>query len=105
MKHGDKAKGKASKDSKTSGKKVSQAVAKGKASESKGSEAKAGSSKVAKSATKAPAQAEAIGKGGSAKGVPARASNGDGGFGNAIIAGAFKRAAKKYNNAFRRLTD
>ena len=119
MKHGDKAKGKASKASKTSGKKVSQAVGvKAKSGESKGSDAKAGS-KVEKSAAKAPAKAES-GKGGSAKagtkagsarapegngGSRARAANGGDGFGNPIVAAAFKRAVKKYSNAFRRLTD
>ena len=111
MKHGDKAKGKASKASKTSGKKVSDAGAvKSKSSESKGASAKA-SSKVEKSAAKAEAPA---GKGAGVKagsrapegnGSRARPANGDGSFGNAIIAAAFKRAAKKYSNAFRRLTD
>ncbi|HEY2830258.1 MAG TPA: hypothetical protein VGJ88_09095, partial [Thermoanaerobaculia bacterium] len=35
----------------------------------------------------------------------ARPETGDASFGNPIIAAAFKRAAKKYSNAFRRLTD
>ena len=64
-------------------------------------------------AAKAPAK-EAGGKGSSAKAGSARPpqgnggtrpATGDGSFGNAIIAAAFKRAAKKYSNAFRRLTD
>ena len=101
MKHGDKEKGK-----------VSQAGAKGRTSQSKGSEAKASSSKVEKRAAKA--QAATTGKGSSGKaGVSrsaadngsARPANGDASFGNPIIAAAFKRAAKKYSNAFRRLTD
>ncbi|HEY2322135.1 MAG TPA: hypothetical protein VGJ82_04640, partial [Thermoanaerobaculia bacterium] len=108
---GDKAKGKASKASKTSGKKTGQTGAKGKASsQSKGSEAKASTKVVEKSAAKAPAVS---GKGSGKAGVlrpaagngGARAATGDASFGNAIVAAAFKRAAKKYGNAFRRLTD
>src|SRR3954470_11920750 len=102
MKHGDKAKGKASKASKTSGKKVTQGGAKGKTSQSKGGEAKA-SSKVEKSAAKAAAKTPAKGsveKSSASKGsVPARAPNGDASFANALVAAAFKRAVKKYNNA------
>jgi hypothetical protein len=118
MKHGDKAKGKASKASKTSDKKVGKAGgAKDKASESKGpgksTEAKASSKAVEKSAAKAGGKAP--GKGIAAKAGSARAPEGNGNrprvetgdisFGNPLIAAAFKRAAKKYSNAFRRLTD
>jgi hypothetical protein len=110
MKHGDKAKGKASKASKTSDKKVSKAGgAKVKATETKGGEAKAGSKVVEKGAAKAGS------KGTSTKAGPSRApegngnrgrlASGDASFGNPIVAAAFKRAAKKYSNAFRRLTD
>jgi hypothetical protein len=118
MKHGDKAKGKASKASKTSDKKVSKAGgAKIKASEAKGGEAKAGA-KVEKSAAQASGKGSgkvvikgAIAKAGSASRAPegngnrARPETGDASFGNPIIAAAFKRAAKKYSNAFRRLPD
>jgi hypothetical protein len=127
MKHGDKEKGKASKASKTSGKKVSKAGgAKVQASQSKGREAKAvrKTESREKSAAKAPAKAPTKTTGGKA-GVkagsgkassPARAHEGNGSsrprveagdvsFGNALVAAAFKRAIKKYNNAFRRLTD
>jgi hypothetical protein len=116
MKHGDKAKGKASKASKTSDKKVSKAGgSKSKAPETKGREAKA-SSKVEKSAAKAGGKgpSKGLGKGTAAKagsasrapeGNGARAATGDVSFGNPIIAAAFKRASKKYSNAFRRLTD
>jgi hypothetical protein len=104
MKHGDKAKGKASKASKTSDKKVSKAVgAKAKASESKGpgkSTAVKASSKIEKSAAKAGSARAPEGNGNRP-----RLETGDISFGNPIIAAAFKRVAKKYNNAFRRLTD
>jgi hypothetical protein len=123
MKHGDKAKGKASKASKTSDKKVSKAGgAKIKASEAKGGEAKGGEAKAGAKVEKSAAQASgkgsgkvvikgAIAKAGSASRAPegngsrARPETGDASFGNPIIAAAFKRAAKKYSNAFRRLTD
>lgn len=112
MKHGDKAKAKSAKgSSKTSDKKAS---------------SKAGGEKAVKAATlskngkggtpkAAPAKAESSSK--TVKAAPApvkgsataqqgvRAGNGGPNFSSAAITNAFKRAVKKYPNAFRRLTD
>ena len=112
MKHGDKAKGKASKASKTSDKNASKAVAEtGKAS-SKGREAKAaGKAQSGQKAGAKPEKSSRGGKTGPGKAVAShgnsgsRAETGEPGFGNAVVAVAFKRAVKKYSNAFRRLTD
>ena len=125
MKHGDKAKAKSAKaSSKTSGKKSSKAAgeksSKAVKTGSKDSSKKAGAEKAA--AEKASLKAGA-GKGaavtkssGGTKAPPAptvkggkangRAVESDGpNFSNALVASAFKRAIKKYPNAFRRLTD
>ncbi len=92
MKHGDKAKSKAA--SKASGKKSSQGsaksskvaqVVKGKKHETGGKAAKAGAKAGGNGKTRGPADA--------------------GGFTNPVIAAAFKRAVRKYPNAFRKLTD
>jgi len=50
---------------------------------------------------------ETRGKTAGAKAAPARSGgkNEAGGFNNASVAAAFKRAIKKYSSAFRRLTD
>ena len=95
MKHGDKEKGKASK---ASGKKASSGKEAG-AKSSKASSLKSKSSSAAekaspKTSTKAPA-----GNGGAA------GRNEDVRFTNATVGNAFKRAVKKYPNAFKRLTD
>lgn len=94
MKHGDKAKSKASK---ASGKKASTKAA-GKVSKagpppkSKSSGAEKASPKASKTISKAPGNGKSAGRG-------------EGGFTNPVVANAFKRAIKKYPNAFRRLTD
>jgi hypothetical protein len=134
MKHGDQAK-KSAKAVQASGKKSSskEAVAKtskesdgGKAKTS-GKEAgpKAGAQKAGgknvknagveaatKTATKAPAKtaAKAPGKdavkaGSGGNGKTKVADPGGPSFANAVVGAAFKRAVKKYSNAFRRLTD
>lgn len=115
MKHGDQAKAKSA-----------QAAGKvqGKSDQSAGAKAggKAGqSSKAAKSGSKQSGQkaaakaspgkvkaavakkTEAEPKGGNGKTAANRSS--DTGFSNPVVANAFKRAVKKYPNAFRRLTD
>ena len=101
MKHGDKAKGKAGK---ASGKKSGQSVTKDnkaaqvvKSKKHEASSAKAGN----KSSSKAAAKPEDPGNGK----ARARAGSDEVGFTNPIVAAAFKRAVKKYPNAFRRLTD
>lgn len=115
MKHGDKAK---SAKTKASGKEksaetVQKAGAKGgKAVESgkkaaapaeKSSGAKASAEKAsAKGGGKAPAKAPP--GNGAAKPRPAAVA-GPPGFSNPVVANAFKRAVKKYPNAFRKLTD
>lgn len=99
MKHGDKAKATASK---ASGKKTSaaggtssKAVKNLKASKQRGSSAKADTKKST-------AAAKATGGGnGTPKGRPPEGIH----FTNATVAAAFKRAVKKFPNAFRRLTD
>jgi len=51
---------------------------------------------------------ETRGKAAGAKAAPARdggGKNDGGGFNNATVGAAFKRAIKKYSSAFRRLTD
>lgn len=104
MKHGDKEKGKASK---ASGKKSIQAGAPGKSSKATGSAqaSKKQSSSAQKSSGKAAAgktgQTET---GGNGK-ARARAGGDSGGFTNPLVAAAFKRAVKKYPNAFRKLSD
>lgn len=100
MKHGDK-KAKSAKAS------VKKASPKGPAQKSgKAIEVKTGGKK--QSSTEA--KGGSSGKAGSAaardSGIrPARASGDAGSFGNSALANAFKRAVKKYPNAFRRLTD
>ena len=92
MKHGHKEKGKAAK-AKHSGKKSStKAGTKSKASH--GAKAKTGAAKTT-SQTSIKTNDKARGRG-AVDGPP---------FSNPIVAAAFKRAVKKYPNAFRRLTD
>ncbi|MGZ5475211.1 MAG: hypothetical protein ACXW29_01870 [Thermoanaerobaculia bacterium] len=106
MKHGDKAKSKAA--SKASGKKSSKASAKSsKAAGAKSSKAshavqkhQATSSKTAK---QSPAgKSHAAGDNGKTR---LRVSPDELTFSNPIVSAAFKRAVKKYANAFRKLTD
>jgi len=107
MKHGDKAKSKAA--SKASGKKSSKtgASAKAGAKVSKGSpivvkgKKQQASSKSAKQTSAASKVVVAAG----GNGKPGRLAPANVGFANATVAAAFKRAVKKYPNAFRRLTD
>ena len=84
MKHGDKAKGKASK---ASGKKSVKA-----------------SSKGGKALAKTSAGKVSSAKGGNAT-ARGRSSSDPFSFSNSLVGAAFKRAVKKYPNAFRRLTD
>jgi hypothetical protein len=109
MKHGDKAKSKAA--SKASSKKSSKVGARSKAPRAKSSKAshkashavqkhQAASSKTAK---QTPAgKSHAAGDNGKAR---LRVSPDELTFSNPIVSAAFKRAVKKYANAFRKLTD
>ena len=111
MKHGDKPKGKTAqaaskasgKSSKAGGQKSGGAKAQGgKAGEGKSSKAGQASPKAsAKTAVAKKTDTEA--KGGNGKAAVHRSP--DGGFTNPVVGNAFKRAVKKYPNAFRRLTD
>lgn len=95
MKHGDKAKSKTA--SKASGKKGNKASARSKSVKV----AHAKKQVVAKSSKKShPEKAAASGNG---KGRPSPAGPIE--FTSPVVAAAFKRAVKKYSNAFRRLTD
>ena len=127
MKHGDKAKAKSAKaSSKASDKKSSKAVAKTAGKTSKGSSAKVSQGKGLHKAPAKSTPAKRAAKGSPGKSVatksvganalprpPATKPGGDGqrpaddipSFTNPVIAAAFKRAVKKYSNAFRRLTD
>lgn len=110
MKHGDKAKVKAAK-AKTSGKEThsktasrTKAVKAGGKKESSAS-SKAGAAKKGssvKTSPKASVKAETIPK---TNGRPGRGDPEVFTFSNPAIENAFKRAVKKYSNAFRRLTD
>jgi hypothetical protein len=113
MKHGDKAKNKAAK-AKTSGKKVSSQSS---AKEKGGKASKAAGKKESSSPVKAQAAKKAASAKGDAKASPKAVasprSNGKAArfepeaitFTNPAIESAFKRAVKKYPNAFRKLTD
>jgi len=98
MKHGDKAKSKA--PSKASGKKISKASA-----------AKSGKGGPVIKAKNQQASSKAQKQTSSKSGPPgngkprARLTPGELTFTNPVVAAAFKRAVKKYANAFRRLTD
>jgi hypothetical protein len=105
MKHGTKAKSKAA--SKASGKKSvkTSAHAKAAAKVSKASPVVKGKKQQAssKSAKQTSTASKVVAAGGNGK--PGRLAPANVGFANAIVAAAFKRAVKKYANAFRRLTD
>ncbi len=92
MKHGDKAKSK--KASKASGKKGSKAVGK--------SAAKSSKAKKQTASKKIDKQSSRSGNNGKPR---SRISPDSITFTNPVVANAFKRAVKKYPNAFRRLTD
>jgi hypothetical protein len=103
MKHGDKAKAKSAK-TKASGKEAGskKTVAKSSKGAEKSSQAdKAGGSKKEVSKSSGPAPKGGNGKGKTGRPAPVAA----GGFTNPVIGEAFRRAVKKYSNAFRRLTD
>lgn len=101
MKHGDK---KAKAARKAADQKSSKAPAQGKASKAGKDVRKKEGSPAAK--TQAPKKSGGTSKtehaGSAAK---ARAAEGPVSFSNAVVGAAFKRAVKKYSNAFRRLTD
>ena len=100
MKHGDKAKGKAGKASgKKSGKSAASKSSKG-AQVVKGKKPEA-AVKAGSQSSKPVARQEAAGNGK----ARARTGGDEVGFSNPVVAAAFKRAVKKYPNAFRRLTD
>ena len=103
MKHGDKAKAKSAKAIKASAKKTSSKTGKGR-------EAKAGKSGgkaevKAKSGAKAESKASKTKPSGGNGKTSRRPSSETVEFSNPVVAAAFKRAVKKYPNAFRRLTD
>lgn len=95
MKHGEKTKGKASK---ASGKKASKTIATSKARS-------AASSKKQVHSTKTAAKSSASAKSGGNGKIKGRAPVEAISFSNPTVAAAFRRAIKKYPNAFRRLTD
>ena len=99
MKHGDKEKGKASK---ASGKKASAKEAGRKEAGGKGSKASPVQSKDAGASEKASPKTSSKVAAPSGR-PPARVENG--GFSNAVVGNAFKRAIKKYPTAFKRLSD
>lgn len=111
MTHGDQAKAKTAKSSqasatpKSSSKTAGQTLQAGKSSKGaeKGDGGKGG--KISSKGTQAgPEKDSAAGKGSKARPAPAAADD-TAGFTNAAVAAAFKRALKKYPNAFRKLTD
>ncbi|MCU1349347.1 MAG: hypothetical protein JWO56_2377 [Acidobacteria bacterium] len=113
MKHGDQAKAKSAK-AQASPEKSSKAVGASKGIKSAAetsSKTKSGSSKAipkkSAAAAKAGPSGEDNGGGKTKAGVKAPAARGpeSEGFSNPVIASAFKRAVKKYPNAFRKLTD
>ena len=100
MKHGDKAKSKAA--SKASGKKASSKA--GAASKSSAKSSKTVQSVKSPRKAEKPAESSKSQAGGNGKPRP-RGTSDTPGFSNPVVANAFKRAIKKYPNAFRRLTD
>lgn len=111
MTHGDQAKAKTAKSSQASATPKNSSKAAGQTSQAgksgKGTE-KGDAGKVGKISGKAiqagPEKDSAAGKGSKARPAPASADD-TSGFTNAAVAAAFKRALKKYPNAFRKLTD
>ena len=98
MKHGDKAKSKTA--SKASGKKSSKTSVKS----SKAGQVAKGKTQQASKSPKPVASAHPVAAAGNGKPVK-RLTPDDVRFANPIVANAFRRAVKKYPNAFRRLTD
>ncbi len=109
MKHGDKAKSKAASKTSVKKSKSSKASASGKAGAKSSKARKA--SLVKSQKHQAPGKAAKQTSGGSkahaapGNGKPGRLPTDNAGFTNPTVAAAFKRAVKKYPNAFRRLTD
>ena len=91
MKHGDKTKGKASK---ASGKKNAGPAPKSSKASLQTKKQSSAAAKTGSSSTSS-----------KSKGNGSHRSSGDVNFSNPLVASAFKRAVKKYPNAFRRLTD
>ena len=107
MKHGDKAKGKTLKASKASGGEKAGSKS-GEAKSSGKTEAGGKAVQAAKGGSSAKAQAvpQAVaGKKGTGNGSAKGPRPDESGFSNAVVGNAFKRAIKKYPNAFRKLTD
>ncbi len=111
MTHGDKAKAKTGKSSQASAKKVSTQAAgkesKGGGKGDKSAGKKAGAEKAVPATKKGGGSAKDLSP---AAGIDAKAkarvSSDDGsGFSNSSVGASFKRALKKYPNAFRKLTD
>lgn len=128
MTHGEQTKAKAAKTSQASGNQKSsktggKALQTGKSSKAGGKEGggeagktvkivakkdQTGAEKSSAASQKAGSSAKETGNGGkgAAKGRTApEAADGPPGFSNPAVANAFKRAVKKYSNAFRKLTD
>ena len=106
MKHGDKAKSKAA--SKASGKKSIKTSAHAKTGAKVSKASPAVKDKKQQASGKSAKQVSTAGKavdiaGGNGK--PVRLAPENVGFASATVSAAFKRAVKKYANAFRRLTD
>jgi hypothetical protein len=101
MKHGDKAKGKAGK---ASGKKSSKATASKSSEASRGIKGKKQQNVAAKTVSKSSKASTKNEDPGNGK-ARSRTGSDEVGFSNPVVAAAFKRAVKKYPNAFRRLTD
>jgi len=111
MTHGDQAKAKKAASKASGDKKSSKAVTSGKAVKS-GKTGKEGGGKAVQARTKAveksaaaPKAAAAVKAGSDKSKARGAAPEPPGGFTNPLVAGGFKRALKKFPNAFRRLTD
>jgi len=115
MTHGDKAKGKKAASKASGSQKSSKAVKasqvaksgkNGKKAVQAGPKAEAQKQQSGgKAAAPAKAVAKAVAKAGGSNGKPKARGPEPGGFTNPVIGSAFKRAVKKFPNAFRRLTD
>ena len=115
MTHGDQAKAKTAKSSQASATPKSSSKTAGQTGKGTGKEAgaagkggkisvKANQAGPEKGSVAAAKETGAAGKGSKARPAPAAADDNPG-FSNAAVAAAFKRALKKYPNAFRKLTD
>ena len=106
MKHGDKAKAKAASKTTSSGKSSKAAGEKSSSAKEAGASGKGKDVKAGKQAGASSKKDEAGGNGKSSSRRAAAPPPAEAGtFTNPVVANAFKRAIKKYPNAFRRLTD